>query len=1313
MEPSTAKVEQRLLRWQGKLVDMSLRNRLLNLPESACLRPLSPEVALLFDRLVAKEASLRCRFDALKEGDVQFAPEAEKSLAAMRRKARSAKQDQGFNALHMAFGILEWIPPDTRKPTMAPLLLAPVDIERRGQLTDHALRMTGGELVLNPALILKLETDLGMILPPLPPADRLDLESFFRQMEVAVSAQAGWKVHRGARLGLFTFNKLAMYMDLKANSTLAAKHPLIRALAGDPSGLGAQAGAPKAEELDRLLDARTSFSVLDADSSQQEAVESVRGGGSVVLQGPPGTGKSQTITNIIAECMAMGKSVLFVSEKMAALEVVKTRLETAGLGDFCLELHDNSLARAEVVARIAAGLDALPEEGREDLSALDEVNALKLRLDAYAQALHRPRGALQLSAYQAMGELASLAGTKQLVFRFEATTAVDAQRMMTLLTCVDRLEGMRPVMVTKKSHPWRDCDLKDLSFAQQAEVLADLQALAVAADEADAAVKALATECRLPEPSSIEAARTRLVLVQHALSGPAPVATWLNRDSLPGLVQWAEKEKATFDHLKATESSLLNEYTPSLFALDGKALRERFEKDHAGGLRAISGPFRQDMKSISSALRKSRDLSYEDGLKVSRDLAAYQADLAWLNAHAGQDAAFFGPYFQGPATDWGRVMAALRFAQQTLEMVGEPDEAMKQFLADGRATGAGVRQGFIPAAKTMTILDLAMERMGRYMRDGRLDIAGKDPSNASLTGLAAWSRDLERNADRLREWIDLLSAEEECRRLGLEDMLFAAYRELPPAGKLRASFRQRFLQVFLDEVVSGEALLRDFNAQEQASLVDRFRKADNLAIEGARTRLRRQLKARLLQERPATSSTKVQEALLRKEMGKRGRWKPTRELLAEIPDLMAVLKPCILMSPMSVSQFLEPTISFDVLVFDEASQIAPEDALCAIMRCRQVVVVGDSMQLPPTRFFEASADEEYSPTAEDLESILDECASIGLPRRMLLWHYRSRHESLIAFSNQHFYGNRLNTFPAAKLARPGLGVEFVPVSEGVYDRGGRRDNLLEAKKVAEIALAHAAANPKSSLGVVAFSEPQQEAIIDAVEAARHGRKELDAFFDENKQEAFFVKNLENVQGDERDVMLFSVGYGKDKDGRMVQGYGPLNLEGGERRLNVAITRARSNVKLVSSITSADVVVDSSSPKGVVALREYLDYAQKGGTGIKGYRLAAEKDLLVEAIGAALAADGMKVVAGLGCSSYKVDLAIVDEQSGRYLLGIECEGAAYMTGRTSRDRERLRQQVLANLGWDVMRIWTRDWVQDRGREMERVRTAVAKVRNKPS
>jgi very-short-patch-repair endonuclease len=1314
MESSASKVEQMLQRWQGKLVDMSLRNRLLNLPESAALRPLAPDVVLLFERLVAKGVSMRCRFDAAKEGDVQFAAGGEKALAAMRRKARAAKQDQGFNALHMAFGLLEWVPPETSRPVLAPLLLAPVEIERRGQLTDHFLRASGGEPVLNPALALKLQADLGLELPPLPPAERLDVESFFRQVEMAISSRPGWKVHRVARLGLFTFSKLVMYMDLKANVALAARHPMIRALAGDPGALDAAAVGPKAEDLDRVLDARTSFSVLDADSSQQEAVEAVRGGGSVVLQGPPGTGKSQTITNVIAECLAMGKSVLFVSEKMAALQVVKARLESAGLGDFCLELHDNALPRAEVVARMAAGLDALPEEGREDLSAQEEVNALKLRLDSYASALHRPRGGLQISAYQAMGELAYLAGTPQLVFRLEGATKADAQRMMAMLTCMDRLEGMRAVMAVRRSHPWRDCDLKDLTFAQQADVLADLQGLALAADEAGSSARSLAEACRLPEPTSVSGARYRLILVQQAMSSPPPLPGWLSADAVPGILQWAEKEKGVVDHLRATEASLLSEYAPSIFSLDGRALKDRFEKDHAGSLRAISGTFRQDMRSISSCLRGPRDLGYEDGLKAARDLAAYQSDIQWLNAHAAQDASLFGQYFSGPATDWARLLSALRAAQATLEAVGDLDDASRQFLAEGRASKAEVRQAFAPSAKAMTSLDKALERMGRYMRDGRLDVSGKDPSAASCADLAAWGRELERNADRLREWVDLMGAEDECRRLGLGDLLRAAYAELPPPGGLRPAFRQRFMQIFLDDVLADEALLRDFNAQEQASIVDRFRKADNAMIERARLRLRRQLRGRLLQERPAAAPVKVQEALLRKEMGKKGRWKPTRELLAETPDLLAVLKPCVLMSPLSVSQFLEPTVSFDVLVFDEASQIAPEDALCAIMRSRQLVVVGDSMQLPPTRFFEASSDEEYSPTAEDLESILDECASIGLPRRMLLWHYRSRHESLIAFSNLHFYGGRLSTFPAARLARPGLGVEFVQVEGGVYDRGGRRDNIAEARKVAELALAHASASPKLSLGVVAFSEPQQDAIIDAVEDARRGRKDLEAFFDENKAEAFFVKNLENVQGDERDVMIFSVGYGKDKDGRMVQGFGPLNLEGGERRLNVAITRARSNVKLVSSITAGDVAVDPSSPKGAAALKDYLDYAQRGGATAKASSVApTEKDLLVESVARALEADGMKVVTGVGCSAYKVDLAVVDEASGRYLLGLECEGAAYMTGRTSRDRERLRQQVLSNLGWDVIRIWTRDWVQARGREMERVRAAVARGRDKAS
>ncbi|WP_375232255.1 AAA domain-containing protein, partial [Mesotoga sp. TolDC] len=343
---------------------------------------------------------------------------------------------------------------------------------------------------------------------------------------------------------------------------------------------------------------------------------------------------------------------------------------------------------------------------------------------------------------------------------------------------------------------------------------------------------------------------------------------------------------------------------------------------------------------------------------------------------------------------------------------------------------------------------------------------------------------------------------------------------------------------------------------------------------------------------------------------------------------------------------------------------------------------------------------------ESLESILDECSTAGLPEKKLLWHYRSRHESLIAFSNYHFYMNRLSTFPSSSFNGLDSGICFEHVSNGVYDRAKSRKNIEEARKVAEMVMSHARTKPGVSLGVVAFSEAQQTAILDRIEELRSQDQSVEDFFGEDKLEPFFVKNLENVQGDERDEMIFSIGYGRDASGKLTMNFGPLNKSGGERRLNVAITRAKKKVTVVSSIKGGDISVEIQTP-GVRALREYLNYAEQGGS--KEFLLRETENTGGEfespfetEVYEELTARGFNVHKQVGCSGYRIDLAIVDnEHPGRYIAGIECDGAMYHSARTARDRDRLRQQVLEKLGWKIIRIWSRDWIFDRNSEMVRV------------
>ena len=363
-------------------------------------------------------------------------------------------------------------------------------------------------------------------------------------------------------------------------------------------------------------------------------------------------------------------------------------------------------------------------------------------------------------------------------------------------------------------------------------------------------------------------------------------------------------------------------------------------------------------------------------------------------------------------------------------------------------------------------------------------------------------------------------------------------------------------------------------------------------------------------------------------------------------------------------------------------------------------MVGDPKQMPPTSFFQKGPDEEAE--VEDLESILDECLHAGLMSCFLGWHYRSRHESLIAFSNHRYYEGGLNVFPAAALTDR-LGVSFVYVPDGVYEASGSRTNRREAERVADIVMRWMA-DPEcagKSIGVVTFSEAQRDLVEDLVDERREAAPELEARFAEQGDEPFFVKNLENVQGDERDAIVFSVGYAPDANGKFNMVFGPLSNQGGERRLNVAITRAKEKIVVVSSIHARQIDTDRVSRQGPADLRAFLDYAEKG------YRIAlpqadAANDRFAEEVAATLEKAGAKVSRDVGCGGNRVDVAVrAPGDDARYVMGVMCDGRSYAGARTARDRDCLRDDVLASLGWNVVHVWAVDWAYDRARAEKRI------------
>jgi len=457
-------------------------------------------------------------------------------------------------------------------------------------------------------------------------------------------------------------------------------------------------------------------------------------------------------------------------------------------------------------------------------------------------------------------------------------------------------------------------------------------------------------------------------------------------------------------------------------------------------------------------------------------------------------------------------------------------------------------------------------------------------------------------------------------------------------------------------------------------------------------------------------------AVLKREFQKRSKHLPIRQLIARAGNAVQAVKPVFMMSPLSIATYIPPgSLKFDLVVFDEASQVRLVDAFGAILRARQAVVVGDSQQLPPTSFFDTMAqdnEEDEENNTSDIESVLGLFAAQSAPDRMLRWHYRSRHESLIAVSNQEFYKNSLVVFPSPDAERRDSGLKSHLLPDTAYDRGGSRTNQLEAEAVATSVMEHASKHPNLTLGVTAFSVAQMRAIQDAVEKRRRIDPSMERFFAAHPDEPFFVKNLETVQGDERDVIFISIGYGKDTEGHVAMNFGPLNWDGGERRLNVLITRARRRCEVFTNLSAEDIDVSRTSTPGVHTLKTFLAYAAAADASEFADTNNEPGSSLEQSVAHSLTEAGYQLRPQVGATGHCIDLAVVDpDRPGRYLMGIETDGETYHNSRSSRDRDRLREQVLNGLGWQIHHIWSADWFNHPDRELKRASEAIESAKNK--
>jgi len=1277
--------------WRKTLLDLSKRNKLLFFKSGKATRIqiVSPTPEELLNSLVDEEKSLEFPFftgeknlssnqeEAVKEkvqisqGDFVLSPpintqgelkELFKKLDRLRRGTKTIFEEQGVHTLFLALGMLRWVERETNQETLSPLLLLPVILEKNKE--RFKLRyFEEGEAEVNPALAYYLKINFRADLPEFEiEAENKEIKQVFENFLAEVwqkIGQPGWEIKRETWLAQFAFHKLPMYRDLESEEVvqIAADHPVVSFLCGgNPKAERAQFDLKETE--DNFAHPET-FPILDADSSQLEVLERVRRGETIVVQGPPGTGKSQTIVNIIGQCLREGKKVLFLSEKRAALEVVFRRLQQVGLTDFCLDLHSHQTNRRNIVEILLETLEKLMNiQVSPDTKKFEEYRALREELDRYVVELHKPRDPGGRTVFEVQGILTRLLEVPWInrPLPFNRVLEEDSRIEQEITELLEKISSYG-IWGKEEEHPWKDSE---------------------------------------PEPSFFS--------IPDAI-GQAFSNLEEKCNQTLGFLENGEFQKF-LSHTAKIRDIILNFWNLSLNLDEGKM--NRLFADLSQRSRAtpwgrfwIDRRIKRSLKTMTGRSFSQREAIF--AVEISKDYLLFKGLSPVENLEEKGFQKIIGNFsFQ----EMERLYKSLDWIPKILKMSEE--KKLFRFVEEVLS---------IVSKAILEEINEVYEKLGQTIKDLEASLGekyfiqlfprgfkGKPFKETPLREIRERAGKLKWEAGKLQEWIAFRGCLLEVQKLGLGTFLKECKERKVHSQQLPLAFRKVYFSKWLEEVYASSPVLREFHYKTQEEIQRKFRELDRElqkeAVKAVFEKVSQSLKKSLPQS---------EERRLRLEAAKRRRLLPLRRLFPQIPNLLLSLKPCLMMSPLSVATYLPKNLfSFDLLIFDEASQLLPGDALGALLRAKQTVIFGDAKQLPPTDFFQTHVEnqEEEEETARDFESILD-IAGAYFPGPMLKWHYRSRDERLIAFSNQKFYQGRLVTFPAPGKGDWETGISFIYLPEGIYDRGGSRINSIEARGTAELVLEHFRTSPEKSLGVIAMSIEQRDAIEEALNQILENNS--GAYIPENEKEPFFIKNLETVQGDERDVIILSVGYGPNEPrGRPIIHFGPINRAGGERRLNVAITRARYKMVVITSMDPEQLSQIQSKWEGPRLLFDYLRYAKQCANELEvRTSVQSEGDLdnlseFEKTVREVLARNGYQVDCKVGVSSYKMDLAVKDpEDPQRYLIGIECDGLMYLQAHTVRDRERIRQEILQNLGWNLVRIWSTDWIKNPQEAAERL------------
>lgn len=1351
---------------RNNLLDLTLRNQLLNFkPRSKTIEVVNQSPMSVYQTLILQKMKMqfvpnkkdrsskkndgeknnkKSRFSALWEHppiDLSIFSEGDKSLKTdltpkelqkrlfyINQQANTMFQEQGYNILYLAIGFLEWR--DTFKPNdvhAAPLILIPVTLERKKVGKSFSIYWNEEDIQTNISLQAKLaEEDIE--LPEFKITSYIEgVEHYLRDVKNAISKKNNWKVTKHISLGFFSFTKFVMYNDLNPESweenVDLTKQELIEAIFDPQKNKHEQSF--NEEDVDRELLYKDMYQVLDADSSQIAVIEDVKAGRNLVVEGPPGTGKSQTIVNLIAELLASGKSVLFVSEKMAALEVVKSRLDNVGLGKFVLELHSHKTKRKKLLKELQKALNVRAIDDIDINQTLRKLETLRKQLDDYADIVHKPIYDVKISPYELYGmkEAAENHFSKKNknkksdpntilpLVRFKSPENYTIKDLDDMIIDLENLAELHDTIT--ENNPWSKCSPKSLlpSDLREIEMLIN--------DTLDALTDFNLESERLNDNFGIKTAKS-LREYQKSLES-LKLLDDKNIQLIDGSIltnkAWIEDPRKANELIEKLEeyqmtSKIMGRFNEHILTEDLDTLISDLEKETSKRFKLFGSKNYKDELKYLYKNSVPNDKQALNDLKLAKEHIIFRKEIHKID-NVGSE--YFGELWHldasivdlKEASNWIRKFNHLLkegiYNENTINLISNSlfDIDSKSEVNDYLNSG----EKFIK--KLSKLKSKLNPRSKLIFKKETKDV----PLKKWEKQLNSWRGEIS----SLHLWSQYLNTKNAC--LDTSAKLFVDTIEKRKIKKddVKPLVLGNFADSLLNIIFAENVPLATFIGELHQNRISEFQELDSKIIELNRRRIFQKLNKKTPKVFGAAENPEA-KTLAGEFTRKRGHL-PVRTLFEKSGGIIKQIKPCFMMSPLSIAQYLDPTnpkLQFDVVIFDEASQVKPEDALGAFMRAKTAVVMGDTQQLPPTSFFDQMTDigeAEEVATALDMESILHLC-KLSFPVKMLKWHYRSRHESLIAVSNKEFYDDELLVYPSPSHNTEELGLKFKHDNSTTYERGKSSANPLEARAVVKEIFKHFNKyGDTKSLGVGTFSVAQMNAILEELEIERKMHPELEPLFSDKMKERFFVKNLETIQGDERDVILISVGYGFDQNKKMSLNFGPLNQDGGERRLNVLITRAREKCVVFSNFKAHDMHLSANPPFGVKALKEFLEYAENISYG-NIINNVETNEPFEDAVYKFLRENGYEVDKQVGCAGFRVDLAIIDKNNpGKYIVGIQCDGKNYSSSKVARDRDRLRKQVLNGLGWDLYHLWSTDWYRNRDLAREKLLKAIEEIKTK--